>query len=186
MKITKKEVFSIPNILGYFRILLVPVFAWIYCTADSSSDYYAAAIVAGVSGITDLLDGKIARKFDMITELGKFIDPFADKLTQGVLILCMTTRWSLMWLLVGIFIVKEGFMIVAGAVLLHTKGRKLDGAKWYGKVCTALLYVIMFILLLFPNIPTAAVNTFILFSAALMAVTLALYIPVFYKMGKET
>ncbi len=69
--------------MGYFRILLIPLFSWMYCTADSAGDYYAAAAVVGISGLTDMFDGKIARRFNMITELGKFIDPLADKLTQA-------------------------------------------------------------------------------------------------------
>lgn len=83
-KITAKEIFSIPNLMGYFRILLIPVFTWIYVQADSVSDYYTAAVLVGISGLTDMFDGKVARKFNMITELGKFIDPLADKLTQGL------------------------------------------------------------------------------------------------------
>lgn len=74
-KITAKEIFSIPNLMGYFRILLIPVFTWIYVQADSVSDYYTAAVLVGISGLTDMFDGKVARKFNMITELGKFIDP---------------------------------------------------------------------------------------------------------------
>ena len=78
--IDRREIFSIPNLMGYFRILLIPLFSWMYCTADSTGDYYAAAVVVGISGLTDMFDGKIARRFNMITELGKFIDPLADKL----------------------------------------------------------------------------------------------------------
>ena len=86
-KMTAKEIFSIPNLMGYFRILLIPVFSWIYIHADGVSDYYMAAVLVGISGLTDMFDGKVARKFNMITELGKFIDPLADKLTQGALVL---------------------------------------------------------------------------------------------------
>ena len=66
-KITAKEIFSIPNLMGYFRILLIPVFTWIYVQADSVSDYYTAAVLVGISGLTDMFDGKVARKFNMIT-----------------------------------------------------------------------------------------------------------------------
>ena len=91
-RIDKREIFSIPNLMGYFRILLIPLFSWLYCTADSTGDYYAAAAVVGVSGLTDMFDGKIARRFNMITELGKFIDPLADKLTQAALLICLAVR----------------------------------------------------------------------------------------------
>ena len=107
---TAKEIFSIPNLMGYFRILLIPVFSWIYIHADGVSDYYMAAVLVGISGLTDMFDGKVARKFNMITELGKFIDPLADKLTQGALVLCFAVRYPLMRAVLALFILKEGFM----------------------------------------------------------------------------
>ena len=111
---TAKEIFSIPNLMGYFRILLIPVFSWIYIHADGVSDYYMAAVLVGISGLTDMFDGKVARKFNMITELGKFIDPLADKLTQGALVLCFAVRYPLMRAVLALFILKEGFMGIMG------------------------------------------------------------------------
>ena len=182
---SRKEIFSIPNILGYFRILLIPVFMTLYFKAEKPSDYFAAAVVVGISSLSDMFDGLIARKFNMITELGKFIDPLADKLTQGALIVCFVARYPLMWLLVGIYIVKEGFMAVMGLVMLSHNGRKLDGAKWFGKVSTALLYITMFIFLLIPTMDIKLVNGLICLSAFAMVFTLIAYIPVFIKMYKQ-
>ena len=73
-KFTKKEIFSIPNIMGYFRILLIPVFCYLYITAESEREYLYAAFVVLISSLTDLFDGKIARRFNMITELGKALE----------------------------------------------------------------------------------------------------------------
>lgn len=182
---SRKEIFSIPNILGYFRILLIPVFMTLYFKAQEPKDYFVAAVVVGISSLSDMFDGLIARKFNMITELGKFIDPLADKLTQGALIVCFVARYSLMWLLVGIYIVKEGFMAVMGLVMLRHNGRKLDGAKWFGKVSTALLYVTMFIFLLVPTMDIRIVNGLIGLSAFAMVFTLIAYIPVFLEMYKQ-
>ena len=140
MKITKDEYFTIPNLMGYFRVLLIPVFAWRYLTAQSTSQFLAAAAIIGLSGLTDLFDGKIARKFNQVTELGKLLDPLADKLTLGAVIFCLSSRYEWMAALVILFIVKEGFMGVMGLLTLRHNGRKLDGAFWYGKVCTAVLY----------------------------------------------
>ena len=79
----RKQLLSIPNLMGYFRILLIPVIVWRYVTAETVTDYYIAAVMIGISGITDFLDGFVARRFHMITKVGKALDPIADKLTQG-------------------------------------------------------------------------------------------------------
>lgn len=185
MKLTKKEVFSIPNILCYIRILLIPVFIVVYLNAQTTKDYIMVAIIVAVSGFTDMFDGKIARKYDMITELGKFIDPVADKLTQCALVFCLTTRFKLMWLLVVLFIIKEGFMSIMGIYMIQKYNRKLDGAMWYGKVCTAVLFVVMFLLLLVPKLSVAFANTLIIITAAIMVFTLCMYVPVFMNMKKQ-
>lgn len=182
--IKKIEWYTIPNMMGYFRILLIPLFAYLYCSAQTTTGYYIAAGVIGISALTDLVDGYIARTFDMVTELGKFLDPLADKLTHGVIILCLASRYSMMWWLVLLFVIKEGFMLVMGAIMLR-QGKKLDGAKWFGKVCTALLFLALFMLLLFPTLSLRTVNLLIAICAIWMVVTLLLYIPEFIRMGKE-
>ena len=171
--------------MGYFRILLIPLFSWMYCTADSTGDYYAAAVVVGVSGLTDMFDGKIARRFHMITELGKFIDPLADKLTQAALLICLAIRYPLMRAVLVLFVIKEGFMAVMGALLLP-RGKKLDGAMWFGKVCTAVLYAVLFLLLLLPGIGTTAANVLIGICGAFLLFSFLMYIPVFRRMWKES
>ena len=182
---SKKELLSIPNLMGYFRLLMIPAFAWLYLTASTDMDYYMAALVMGISSLTDMFDGKVARKFNMITELGKFIDPLADKLTQGALVLCFAVRYPLMRAVLALFILKEGFMGIMGLLLLP-RGKKLDGAMWFGKVCTAVLYVLLFILLLFPGISLTAANLLISACGAFMLFSLIMYIPVFQKMWKES
>lgn len=184
MHFKKEEFFTIPNLMGYVRILLIPLFAWRYLTAKSGGEYLAAALIVGISGLTDLFDGKVARKFNQVTELGKFLDPLADKLTQGVLLLCLASRFPLLWVLVGIFVGKEGFMAVMGAVMLRHNGRKLDGAMWYGKICTASLYGVMFLLLLIPGIPGNLANLLIVVCAVVMLFTWGMYVPVFYRMWR--
>ena len=148
----KKDIFSIPNILSFVRILLIPIFVWLYVTAGTSGEYYLAAAVVVASGITDFLDGQIARRCHMITEFGKFLDPLADKLTQGTLFLCIAINYPLMWILLAIWLLKDGFMAIMGLVLLKTKQTKLDGARWYGKVCTAIIYIAVLALLFFPGV----------------------------------
>lgn len=153
----KREYFSIPNLMGYFRILLVPVFAALYLQAESYKDYLIAALVLGVSALTDCLDGKVARRFNMVTEWGKFVDPLADKLTQGVTAICLTTRYPMMIAVVAVLLAKELTLAVLGAVFLH-HDKKLDGASWCGKVATVVLDVAMILLLLLPGIGYSAAN----------------------------
>ena len=98
---------SIPNILSIIRILLIPVFMVRYMNASSELDYQIVAVIVLLSGVTDLVDGFIARKFNQITELGKLLDPVADKLTQLAIIICLVTRYDWMKYLLILFVVKE-------------------------------------------------------------------------------
>ena len=120
----RKQIFSIPNLMGYFRILLIPIIVWRYLTADTAGDYFTAAVIIGISGITDFLDGFVARKFHMVTKLGKAVDPIADKLTQGAIVFSLSFRFPLMGVLVVLFVIKEGFMGIMGILMLR-KGKML-------------------------------------------------------------
>ena len=177
----KKEIFAIPNILCYFRILLIPVFAVLYL----SSDYYMAAIVLGVAAITDKFDGTIARKFNMVTSLGKIIDPFADKLMQFVVALCLTTTYPLMIVLaVGLFI-KEMYMGVKGLLNLKS-GIKIYSALWFGKMCTVALFISMIILVMLPAEEVLIANALIVINLTFMLFSLVMYMITFRRMRAKT
>lgn len=181
LKFKKEEIWSIPNIMGYFRILLIPVFCWLFFTAQEDGGYYMAAAVVLVSTVTDFLDGFVARRFHMVTELGKFIDPVADKLTHGALVICLASRYPLLWAAVALMVLKEGYMALMGIIKLK-KGKKLDGAMWYGKICTASLFMVMLLLMLFPHIPAAAADGLILLCLAVMLFTWVMYMRAFRKL----
>ena len=180
----RKQLFSVPNLMGYFRILLIPLIVWRYVTAQTVTDYYVAAAIIGFSGITDLLDGLIARKFHQVTRVGKVLDPVADKLTQAAIIVALATRYKLIVILIALFIVKEGYMAIMGAKMLK-KGKMLDGAMMCGKICTAALYIVMFILILVPHIKMAISNTLILSCIALMIYSFVTYIKIYNNMAKN-
>lgn len=184
MKNLKKEVFSIPNLMGYFRIILIPIFIYTYYNATSTRDYYIVGAIVCLSAMTDFLDGYVARNYNMITELGKFIDPLADKLTQCALVVCLTNKYDFMKYIVVLFIIKEGFMAIMGIIMLR-RGKKLDGAKWFGKLCTAVLYIVMFMLIFYPSIHDTTANLLIALCGGFMLMSFILYIPVFYKMHKS-
>ena len=175
----KKEVFTIPNILSLFRLLLIPVYVAIYLNADSLADYYIAAGILAVSCLTDLVDGKIARHFHMISTLGKFLDPLADKVTQFTLIICLTVRYPILWTIVGLFVVKEVFQLIAAAVNFR-KGRVLKGALMTGKVCTTVLFVSLVVMVLLPMLDIMVINIITLIDGLFLLVTFIHYIIVFF------
>lgn len=185
MSCSKKEIFSIPNLLSMVRLLLIPVFVIIYLTADSDFDYHMAALVILLSGLTDFADGQIARRCNMITDFGKVLDPIADKLTQAAIVFCLMFRYQWMVLLVILLVVKELFMGICGLLLLR-RGKKLDGAKWFGKLSTAVFYVAMFVLIVFVSLPIAVVNSLIAVAGAFLLLSFVLYVPVYVRMFRES
>ena len=152
----KKEILTIPNLLSLLRLVLIPVYMTIYLNAATASDYYLSAAILAVSCLTDMIDGKIARHFNMISTIGKILDPFADKATQFTLILCLALKHPVLWYLVGLFVVKEGFQLIAGGIMLR-KGRMLDGALISGKICTTVLFISLIILVMLPALPETVI-----------------------------
>lgn len=163
----KKEILTIPNLLSLFRIALIPVYMVIYLNAAKTSDYYLSAAILAVSCLTDLIDGKIARHFNMISTVGKILDPFADKATQFTLILCLALKHPVLWYLVALFVVKEGFQLVAGGITLR-KGKMLDGALLSGKVCTTILFVSLIILVMLPTLSETVITVITAIDAVFM------------------
>lgn len=181
-KPTKQELLTIPNILTYFRFLFIPVFMWQYLIGN----YLLAGIALGLSGLTDLFDGKIARKYNMITEIGILLDPIADKLTEGAVLWCLAVKYQqpVMWALIGVYLLKEGFMTVAGAVMLRKK-KKLGGAMWFGKVCTAVFYTITLVLTFVPNLSDKTVMWLMTACGAMMLFTFVRYAILYFHMAKN-
>lgn len=140
---------TIPNLLSLFRLLLIPVIAWLYC---GKKNYIFASILVILSGITDIADGYIARKFNMVSDIGKALDPIADKLTQATVLICLGLRYRPLWLLVLTMAIKEA---VSGLMTLMAiqKTKEIIGADWHGKATTCLLYFTMLLHLLWVNIP---------------------------------
>ncbi len=105
------KIITIPNILSFFRLCLIPLLAWRYCV---KKDYTGAAIILLVSGFTDILDGFIARRFHMVSNIGKALDPVADKMTQIAMLICLLTNFPLMWIPLILLVAKEIFAAVTG------------------------------------------------------------------------
>ena len=176
----KKEILTIPNMLSLFRLVLIPVYVTIYLTAKSDADYILAAMILAVSCLTDLIDGKIARHFNMISNLGKLLDPLADKLTQFSLIVCLSIRYPILLLLIGIFVLKEGFQLIAGSLRLR-KGRMLKGAQLTGKICTTVLFISLILMVMVPSLNSNTVAIIVAADAVFMLIAFIDYIIVYFK-----
>lgn len=169
--LTKKQIFTIPNLLSFFRILLIPAIVVLYCVYDNPT---AAIVVVVISGLTDIADGKIARKFNMISDFGKILDPIADKLTQAAIALSLQFRFPLMVWLFVLMLIKEVIMSVTGALSVKYTGG-VYGANWHGKVVTVLLYVVMVIHMIWSDMPMVVSNGMLLVCVVMMLISLYLY-----------
>ena len=146
----KKDLFTIPNMLSLFRLVLIPVYIVIYLNAQSHTDYFVAGAILAVSCLTDLIDGKIARHFNMMSRTGQALDPLADKATQFSLIICLTARHPHIIGLLILFVVKEIFQLLA-AIFALRKGEMLKGALLSGKICTTVLFISLILMVLLPD-----------------------------------
>ena len=158
MRDWKKEVFTIPNLLSLFRLALIPVYMAVYLNAAVPWHYYLAGGILALSCLTDAVDGQVARHFHMVSNLGKVLDPFADKITQFTLTLCLSLRYRSLGPVLLIFLVKEVFQLIAGVVNLR-RGKMLSGALFAGKLCTTVLFVSFILLVLLPDLPETFVDT---------------------------
>lgn len=179
----KKEVFTIPNLLSLFRLLLLPVYAYIYLNATESYQYLTAGSIMAVSCITDMIDGKIARRYNMVSTLGKILDPLADKITQFTLTLCLSLKYPILRPVLALFIVKELFQLASGIVNLY-RGKMLPGALMAGKVCTTVLFISLIVLVLFPDMNPGFVNGIALVDLLFLTVSFVSYIRAYW--GKHT
>lgn len=180
----KKEIFSIPNLLSFFRLALIPVYAYIYLNATQTHQYVLAGTIMAVSCLTDMIDGKIARHFNMITTVGKILDPIADKMTQFTLTLCLSLEYPVLMPVLALFVVKEAFQLIAGIFFLR-KGRMLPGALMTGKVCTTVLFISLIALLLFPEMNPAVVNVIALTDGVFLAISFVSYVLAYFGKNQK-
>lgn len=184
---------TIPNLLSFLRIALIPVFVVLFV-----KDYVIAAIVVIIfAEFTDLLDGKIARKFNQVSALGKLLDPIADKLSQMAIVIVLIFKYwdNAIKYLFMFFILKEVVMLIGGAILL-SKGLRPVAAEMWGKVATTVFCVVMIFVLAFGEngmlcefvgfvLPNVVTWILVSISAVCTLLSLVCYIPGFVKQIKE-
>jgi cardiolipin synthase len=189
---------TIPNWLSFARIIMVPIFAVLFLKGH----IIYAVLVLALSGFSDFLDGKIARKFNQISELGKMLDPVADKLTQITIAVLLYITFhnsseslvrTFSWIFL-IFIIKELVMVVFGGIMIAI-GIKPSAAAIYGKVSTFVFYGVMILLFAFApdvgafntlwTIPDPLLVVLVAVSAILCVTAFVSYLPGVYRQLKE-
>ncbi len=175
----KKEILTIPNLLSLFRLVLIPVYVVIYMNARAWEEHLLAGGILAVSCLTDLIDGKIARHFNMISTVGKVLDPLADKATQFTMIICLLVRYPVLWAMVLLFIAKEGFQLIAAFLALH-KGQMLNGALFSGKLSTTVLFISLIALVVLPNLEYWTVCAITAIDCIFLAVAFISYAKAYY------
>ena len=172
----KKDLFTIPNLLSLFRLALIPVYMTVYLEGH----YFPAGAILALSCLTDLLDGWIARRFDLVTEVGKLLDPLADKVTQLSLAVCLSLRYPIMEPVVLLLAAKEAFQLTAGLYYLR-RGKILSHALLPGRICTAVLFLSLTSLVLMSEMPASMVNLLALADLAALSLSFLSYVHVYFS-----
>lgn len=175
----------IPNILCICRILLIPFFVW----QMIAGNYITAGILLTTSGLTDFLDGFLARRFQWISDLGKVLDPAADKLTQVTV--CLTLIFispsfmlGWLWTVFAFLLFKDALMGILAARMIK-KGIKYEGSKIIGKISTCIFYVVVTILILFPQVPSWLVITLLSVTLVFAVISGFSYLPYYRRNMKH-
>lgn len=134
----------IPNILTIFRILLIGVYLIVFYSGISNAVLYAVGIFL-LAGITDVLDGYLARKFNVISKFGQVADPFADKGMQLTTLFTLSNKGIIDKWVVYLIFGKELFLIISSAILLFYKTRIIIPSNLFGKATTVLIYLAIII-----------------------------------------
>ncbi|MBQ9964811.1 MAG: CDP-alcohol phosphatidyltransferase family protein [Clostridia bacterium] len=176
-----KFVWNIPNTLSLVRIVLLPVFAVLYF----NEHVVWAVVVLLLSGLTDLLDGVIARRFHQITEVGKLLDPAADKLTQVTVLMCLVVQYPALIPLAVICLTKEILQAIGGWILF-SKNATIRGSKWFGKLSTALFYAVMLLIVVWTDMPKTVLIVLVALVAATMLFSFFKYMMIYLKIRKPS
>ncbi len=168
---TKSQVLTIPNLLSLVRLTLIPILIWVYL---GEKNYPLAAGIFIASALTDIVDGFIARRFSMTSDLGKALDPIADKLTQLAILFCLVTRYIHMLIPLCLLLLKEVCSGVASLMSIHKTG-EVKGAEWHGKMTTVLLFLMIITHIIWYDIPLYVSYVLIGICVAMMLLSFVLY-----------
>ena len=180
-----KNIFTIPNIISFFRLMLVPLFVITYFHEAEYNTYFWSIIIVLVSGASDIIDGVIARKYNMVSDVGKVLDPIADKLTQVVIIMCLAVKHPLIIPMFAVLFIKELLTLFAALHLL-SKGTKPISSKWFGKLSTVVIFATMFYTIIVDrfNYPEIILYILIVLSIICMLISVGGYFKLFFRQVK--
>lgn len=175
----KKEILTIPNLLSLFRLVLIPVYVTIYLNATTTKEYFLAGSILAVSCLTDMIDGQIARRYNMISNVGKLLDPFADKATQFTLTLCLSLKYPILHPVLAMFLAKEIFQLIA-FIIHFRRGKALPGSIFAGRLCTTVLFVSLIAMVLFPDMNPVVVDAIAVTDTVFLGIAFVSYIFAFF------
>ena len=170
----------IPNMLSVIRLLCIPFFVWLF----TAGNRVAAVGVFFFASATDVLDGYLARRNKWITNVGKILDPTADKLMQFTVLLCLTLDlWDNKIFLVPLtvlvlFVLKELCMLIGAIIVLRTK-HSVVGSVWYGKFATVVIFVLTVTMILCPDNAVLNIVLCLLLIAIILFALIMYYIKIF-------
>lgn len=199
MKDLFKGCWTIPNLLSVIRIIIIPFFAYFFIEGNA----FLAVLMLALSGISDFLDGKIARKFNQVSALGKVLDPVADKLTQITLAVLLFSSFNkaedtmlkaFSWIFL-VFIIKEAIMVIFGGFMIII-GLRPSAAEIFGKISTFAFYAIMLLVIAFGpevgllreslfQLPAAVMMVLVVASVILTLIAFVSYLPDTFRQFKE-
>lgn len=176
----KEDLFKIPNLLCYLRILMVPLFIYLFW----AEYYWQSAVVVLLASGTDILDGYIARHFNMITDWGKFIDPVADKMMQFSMLILTIFKIKWVLILVICFALKEIILLIVGIYIYHND-YNLNGSNWAGKLCTVVMDTVLLIFIAFDNIPETLAIVLVMVVIVFLLISFTVYLSQYKRLYDE-
>ena len=175
---------NIPNILSAFRICLVPCFITVYFSEASDAKIYSVLIYA-LASFTDFLDGFIARKHKLVTNLGRVLDPLGDKLMTTAVLVCIAIDGVIPYWILGAVVGKEVLM-AAGGLVLHKKfPGQMPPSNILGKMTTVLFFLVCIALMLFRSIPSQTATIMVSAAVGLMLMAFGSYVMTFYSLVRK-
>ena len=165
-----KQILSLPNVLSFIRLALITFILWAFFIGEV---YLSAGLIV-LSALTDIVDGYIARTYDMVTPLGKALDPIADKLTLFSILIALSIYSRIIFIVLFLFAIKEVILGIEGIIIIKKTGTTYS-SRWHGKLTTVFLYLTMILHVILPNIPEFLSIILLIICDVLMALTLTLY-----------